>query len=200
MNNASYLLENRSPGQEVSRASRWSRRSYCSLLLVGMSLTMVLAVSSESLINGYYGRYRGSFYAADSGVAAARQQVMNQLMNVSDGLYPAGCNPWRGQYADMVARRHNDVLTVTARTAATRRKQRELMAGAVLDEEPVRGELGDHTCSHVQCSGWSDDWWSEADVRESDANNIATGHGIRLQLSVHDDNCRANRKAPKWRQ
>ena len=29
------------------------------LLLVGMSLTMVLAVSSESLINGYYGRYRG---------------------------------------------------------------------------------------------------------------------------------------------
>ncbi len=44
------------------------------LLLIGMSLTMVLAVSSESLINGYYGRYRGSFYAADSGVAAARQQ------------------------------------------------------------------------------------------------------------------------------
>ena len=42
-------------------------------LLIGMSLTMVLAVSSESLINGYYGRYRGSFYAADSGVAAARQ-------------------------------------------------------------------------------------------------------------------------------
>src|ERR1700727_1187107 len=49
------------------------------LLLVGMSLTMVLAVSSESLINGFYGRYRGSFYAADSGVAAGRQQVMNLL-------------------------------------------------------------------------------------------------------------------------
>ena len=49
------------------------------LLLVGMSLTMVLAVSSESLINGFYGRYRGSFYAADSGVAAGRQQLMNLL-------------------------------------------------------------------------------------------------------------------------
>src|ERR1700744_3253042 len=76
------------------RPSRWKVRSSRSrneqgitlvttllllLLLVGMSLTMVLAVSSESLINGFYGRYRGSFYAADSGVAAGRQQLMNLL-------------------------------------------------------------------------------------------------------------------------
>src|SRR6202046_1845276 len=60
------------------------------LLLVGMSLTMVLAVSSESLINGFYGRYRGSFYAADSGVAAARQQIMNTLgANVTPGFNAA---------------------------------------------------------------------------------------------------------------
>src|ERR1700742_123144 len=60
------------------------------LLLIEMSLTMVLAVSSESLINGFYGRYRGSFYAADSGVAAGRQQIMNQLgAYVSPGFNPA---------------------------------------------------------------------------------------------------------------
>jgi Tfp pilus assembly protein PilX len=60
------------------------------LLLIGMSLTMVLAVSSESLINGFYGRYRGSFYAADSGVAASRQQLMNLLgANVAAGFNPA---------------------------------------------------------------------------------------------------------------
>src|ERR1700761_1264427 len=60
------------------------------LLLVGMSLTMVLAVSSESLINGFYGRYRGSFYAADSGVAAARQQLENLLgANVTVGFNAA---------------------------------------------------------------------------------------------------------------
>jgi Tfp pilus assembly protein PilX len=60
------------------------------LLLVGMSLTMVLAVSSESLINGFYGRYRGSFYAADSGVAAGRQQLMNLLgANVAAGFNAA---------------------------------------------------------------------------------------------------------------
>src|ERR1700742_1483168 len=60
------------------------------LLLIGMSLTMVLAVSSESLINGFYGRYRGSFYAADSGVAAGRQQIMNLLsLNVTPGFNAA---------------------------------------------------------------------------------------------------------------
>src|ERR1700679_1483084 len=65
-------------------------------LLMGMSLTMVLAVSSESLINGYYGRYRGSFYAADSGVAAARQQIMNNLQ----AAIPAGWNPAVGPIAN----------------------------------------------------------------------------------------------------
>ena len=60
------------------------------LLLIGMSLTMVLAVSSESLINSFYGRYRGSFYAADSGVAAGRQQIMNLLgAYVTPGFDPA---------------------------------------------------------------------------------------------------------------
>lgn len=88
-----------------NRPSRWKIRSSRSrneqgitlittllllLLLIGMSLTMVLAVSSESLINSFYGRYRGSFYAADSGVAAGRQQIMNQLgAYVTPGFDPA---------------------------------------------------------------------------------------------------------------
>jgi hypothetical protein len=49
------------------------------MLLIGMSLSIVLAVSSESLINSYYGRYRGSFYAADSGVAVSRQALIASL-------------------------------------------------------------------------------------------------------------------------
>jgi Tfp pilus assembly protein PilX len=63
------------------------------LLLVGMSLTMVLAVSSESLINNYYGRYRGSFYAADSGIAAARQVIMTQLKNQFPTSYTSAAAP-----------------------------------------------------------------------------------------------------------
>ena len=49
------------------------------LLLTAMSLTMVLSVSSDMLLTGYYGNYRGSFYAADSGLNIARQQVVAHL-------------------------------------------------------------------------------------------------------------------------
>src|SRR5580693_9361787 len=80
-------MKNRTPVSNKVRSSRRQNQQGITLvttlllltLLMGMSLTMVLAVSSESLINGYYGRYRGSFYAADSGVAASRQQLMNLL-------------------------------------------------------------------------------------------------------------------------
>jgi Tfp pilus assembly protein PilX len=49
------------------------------LLLTAMSLTLVFSVSSDMLLTGYYGNYRGSFYAADSGLNIARQQVINSL-------------------------------------------------------------------------------------------------------------------------
>lgn len=105
-------MKNRTPLSNKVRSSRWQNQQGITLvttllllvLLMGMSLTMVLAVSSESLINGYYGRYRGSFYAADSGVAAARQQIIN---NLSSDI-PAGFNPATGPIAN----------TTTAGTAA----------------------------------------------------------------------------------
>src|SRR5580704_14860335 len=105
-------MKNRTPVSNKVRSSRWQNQQGITLvttlllltLLMGMSLTMVLAVSSESLINGFYGRYRGSFYAADSGVAAARQQIMNNLQ----AAIPAGWNPAAGPIAN----------TTTAGTAA----------------------------------------------------------------------------------
>src|SRR5277367_402349 len=79
------------------------------MLLMGMSLTMVLAVSSESLINGYYGRYRGSFYAADSGVAASRQQIMNNLQ----AAIPGGWNPAAGPIASTTTAGTNAQTAIT---------------------------------------------------------------------------------------
>jgi Tfp pilus assembly protein PilX len=79
------------------------------MLLMGMSLTMVLAVSSESLINGFYGRYRGSFYAADSGVAAARQQMMTNLKNA----IPAGFNPATAPIANTTTAGTNAQTAIT---------------------------------------------------------------------------------------
>jgi hypothetical protein len=52
------------------------------LLLFLMSiigLAAVLTSSSDLLINGYYSNYRGSFYAADSGLNIARQAMYNDL-------------------------------------------------------------------------------------------------------------------------
>ncbi len=50
-------------------------------LFTVMTLAMVIATSSDLLIDGYYRNLRGSFYAADSGMNAARQLMANQLAN-----------------------------------------------------------------------------------------------------------------------
>jgi Tfp pilus assembly protein PilX len=45
-----------------------------------LGLAMVLFTTSDMLINGYYRNYRAAFYAADSGLNIARQQVVNQAV------------------------------------------------------------------------------------------------------------------------
>src|ERR1700733_8521659 len=49
-------------------------------MITALSLGMVIAFSSETLIGGYYRNFRGSFYAADSGLNVARQQVMAEII------------------------------------------------------------------------------------------------------------------------
>lgn len=49
------------------------------LLMTGMTVAMMLSVNSDMLINGYYRNFRGSFYAADSGLNIARQDLLNQI-------------------------------------------------------------------------------------------------------------------------
>lgn len=49
-------------------------------LVTVLGLGMVVAASSDMLINGYYRNARGAFYAADSGVHIARQQLINQTL------------------------------------------------------------------------------------------------------------------------
>jgi Tfp pilus assembly protein PilX len=51
------------------------------VLLTAMSLTMVLTVGSDMLVNGYYGNERGSFYAADSGATLARQAIVTGILS-----------------------------------------------------------------------------------------------------------------------
>lgn len=51
------------------------------VLLCAMSLTMVLTVGSDMLVNGYYGNERGSFYAADSGATLARRAIVTGILS-----------------------------------------------------------------------------------------------------------------------
>jgi hypothetical protein len=62
-------------------------------LLSAMSLAMVLATGSDMLINGYYRNSRGAFYAADSGLNVARQQLINQVNAAIPSTFTAGTAP-----------------------------------------------------------------------------------------------------------
>ena len=50
-------------------------------VMIAMTLAMVIALTSDTLITGYYKTYRSSFYAGDSGVNVVRQYMLNQLVS-----------------------------------------------------------------------------------------------------------------------
>jgi Tfp pilus assembly protein PilX len=63
-------------------------------LMVAMTLAMVIAVSSDSLVTRYYRNFRSSFYAADSGLNVARQYMVDQLVAaVPTGTFAANTQP-----------------------------------------------------------------------------------------------------------
>jgi Tfp pilus assembly protein PilX len=55
------------------------------VLMIALTLAMVIATSSDTLINHYYRNFRSSFYAADSGLNIARQTMANQLLTALAG-------------------------------------------------------------------------------------------------------------------
>src|ERR1700730_1497959 len=57
------------------------------MLLTGLTLAMAWSSRSDMLINGYYRNFRGSFYAADSGINIMRQS-MTPLFLPGGTLYP----------------------------------------------------------------------------------------------------------------
>jgi Tfp pilus assembly protein PilX len=63
------------------------------LLLTGLGLAMVMSVNSGLLVNGYYRNFRGSFYAADSGLAIARGQMISQINTDAAGYVPSSTPP-----------------------------------------------------------------------------------------------------------
>src|SRR5882762_143709 len=76
------------------------------LLLTAMSLTMVLSVSSDMLINGYYRNYRSSFYAADSGLNISRQSMVSQILAAVPQKIVPGVAPIPPGYENPNQRKH----------------------------------------------------------------------------------------------
>ena len=56
-----------------------------------LGLAMAVTTNSDMMINGYYGSFRGSFYAADSGLNIARAQLVN---NLSGQVNMTPCTGW----------------------------------------------------------------------------------------------------------
>ena len=65
------------------------------VLLSLLGLTMAVTTNSDMLINSYYGSYRGSFYAADSGLNIARANMINSLTSTANGqISMTPCLAW----------------------------------------------------------------------------------------------------------
>src|SRR5947209_4868304 len=63
------------------------------MLLTGLSLAMVMSVKSDMMINGFYRNFRGSFYAADSGLNIARRSIVTDLMAAIPATFSATTQP-----------------------------------------------------------------------------------------------------------
>ena len=82
----------RRPGQKEERGVALLASLLLLLLMTGLSVAMVMSVRSDLLVNGYYRNFRGSFYAADSGLNIARASIVNQIAADLATLGP-GYNP-----------------------------------------------------------------------------------------------------------
>jgi len=77
-------------------------------LMSVLGLAAVLSSNSDLLINGYYGNYRGSFYAADSGLNIARQNMQAYLLS----LVPNG-STWQTTWTTCTAGNPQPINTPT---------------------------------------------------------------------------------------
>lgn len=63
------------------------------LLMSAMALAMVITSNSDMLVNGYYRSFRGSFYAADSGLSIVRQDMVSQLLAAGTAGFSVTAQP-----------------------------------------------------------------------------------------------------------
>ncbi|HZS25915.1 MAG TPA: PilX N-terminal domain-containing pilus assembly protein, partial [Candidatus Angelobacter sp.] len=94
--NSSYLKSKRRGARQDERGVALITTLLLLMLLTGLTLAMAWSTRSDMLINGYYRNFRGSFYAADSGINIVRQEMI-PLFQPGGAAYPTtfavGTNP-----------------------------------------------------------------------------------------------------------
>jgi len=98
-------------------------------VMIAMTLGMVIAVTSDTLITRYYQTYRSSFYAGDSGVNVVRQYMLNQL--VSNATVAVGTSFTQGSAPPLSATDASTALTNTLSlyTSTASSSNRQINAG-----------------------------------------------------------------------
>jgi hypothetical protein len=91
-------------------------------LMSVLGLVAVLSTSSDLMINGYYANYRGAFYAADSGVNTARQDLLNyvlgQVQPPTDSAAPIPSNVAQYALADVISKYGGSYYSINSNAAA----------------------------------------------------------------------------------
>jgi Tfp pilus assembly protein PilX len=80
------------------------------MLLSGLALAMAWSTRSDMLINGYYRSFRGSFYAADSGLNIGRQEIQNKVMSEIQPGWNAAVPPFVNP-TQTASDAHDDIAT-----------------------------------------------------------------------------------------
>lgn len=120
-------------------------------LITVLSLGMVIAFSSQTLIGGYYRNYRGAFYAADSGLNIARQKAGAQLQAAMPAVFsmpPANANACSAPSAVTVSTDYASNTSLNTGTAGQSWSENFNISNATIQPATALPGVNQYTCTY----------------------------------------------------
>src|SRR5271165_3226492 len=118
-------------------------------LITVLSLGMVIAFTSQTLIGGYYRNYRGAFYAADSGLNIARQKAGAQLQAAMPSVFsmpPANANACAAPASVTVGTDYATNTSLNTGTAAQSWSEKFNISNATIQPATALPGVNTYTC------------------------------------------------------
>src|SRR5437764_5650972 len=117
------------------------------LLLTGLSLAMVISVRSDLLVNGYYRNFRGSFYAADSGLNIVRADMVARIFAAVPANVPINTPPIPANTDQNVLKAINDAYTPNYQITGSGTVAGSWPASFNIDPDPNQTKLTQLSCT-----------------------------------------------------